>query len=283
VNEAVAVGSDDPLRRGTPPGSLRYFSTLFAPPEKRRLLGAIYAFESEIEATVNSPSHEAAHTRMQWWRTEADRFAAGRALHPVTVEMQALRDCASHDPSLLHEVLTAADLDLAHMTYASQRELEAYAYRASGALQTLIAAALAGPRELSPVEREHARELGSGVRQIEMLRDLGRDADRGRVYVPLDALEEAGIDPAALRAASPAALRSVLEPWQARLEASLSALPQRLTSIERRTQRPGLVLAALYLRLLKRIDPASPAAKDRADVPPWSRLWTAWSTAVRYS
>ncbi|HEX7373869.1 MAG TPA: squalene/phytoene synthase family protein [Steroidobacteraceae bacterium] len=283
MNKAAGAAADDPLRRGTPPGSLRYFSTLFAPAERRPLLDAIYAFEAEIAATVNSASHEVAHTRMQWWRAEADRYAAGRAQHPVTVAMQALHGCASHDPALLHEILTAADLDLAHMTYASQQELEAYAYRASGALQTLIAAALAGPRELSAAELRHARTLGSALRQTEMLRDLTLDAGRGRVYLPLDALDAAGIDPSAVRAASAEALRPVLEPWHARLVTTLAALPEGLTGIERSRQRPGLVLAALHLRLLERLDPARPAAPGRADVSPWSRLWTAWTTAVRYA
>ncbi len=56
---------------------------------------------------------------MQWWRAEVDRLAAGRPQHPITVALLGLRDCASHDPLLLHEALTAADLDLARMTYCS--------------------------------------------------------------------------------------------------------------------------------------------------------------------
>lgn len=283
VSSAAAAEADDPVRRGTPPGSLRYFSNLFAPDGRRPLLEALYAFEAEIRDTVDTASHEVAHTRLQWWRAEADRYAAGRAAHPVTVAMQPLRQCASHDAGLLHEVLTAADLDLARMTYASARELEAYAFRCSGALQMLIAAALAGARELSTAELDYARSLGSALRQAEMLRDFAIDAERGRLYVPLDAIEAAGIDPTSLKSASPAALQSVLEPWRARVKETLLALPERLAPSERSTQRPGLVLAALHVRLLERIDLAQPATLQRADVPPWSRLWTAWTTAVRYS
>jgi len=283
VSSAATPGVDDPLRRGTPPGSLRYFSTLFAPKPARPLLEALYAFEAEIRETVDSSSHEVAHTRMQWWRAEVDRYAGGRAQHPVTVALLGLRDCASHDAALLHETLTAADLDLARMTYASAQELEAYAYRAAGALQTLIAAALAGPRPLSVAEREFARRLGIAVRQSEMLRDLAIDVARGRLYLPLDAADAAGLDPADLRSATPDTLRRALDPWRSRLSRALAELPALLSRSERSTQRPGLVLAALHGRLLERIETASHASSERADVPPWSRLWTAWTTAVRYA
>jgi len=282
VSDPTAPLADDPLRRGTPSGSLRHFACLFAPAPARPLLEALYAFESEVRETVNSASHEVAHSRLQWWRAEVDRYAAGRAQHPVTRALQALRDCASHDPGLLHETLAAADLDLARMTYANQQELDAYAFRASGALQTLVAAALAGPRELSAAEREFAWRLGMAQRQTEMLRDLALDASRGRVYVPLDALAQAGIDPSSLGTASPAAVRSVLDPWRRQVAASLASLPALLGRGERSTQRPGLVLAALHRRLLDRIEPTA-LTSVRVDVPPWSRLWTAWTTAVRYS
>jgi len=283
MNSAVATHGDGPLRRGTPPGSLRYFSALFAPAPVRPLLDALYAFESEIRDSARAQSHEVAHTRLQWWRAEIDRLAGGQPLHPITVALRPLRDCASGDAALLHEVLAAADLDLAGWTYSSWQELEAYAFRAAGALQTLIAAALAGPRALSPGEREFARVLGSALRQTEMLRDLPQDVARGHLYVPLDVLAEAGLDPSNLPTSPPAALAAVAAAWRDRIAAALSSLPSLLSPAERSTQRPGLVLGALHRRLLERIDATRDAAATRAEVPPWSRLWTAWSTAVRYA
>jgi phytoene synthase len=283
MSSVTAADPGDPTRPGTPPGSLRFFSTLFAPAPRRPLLEALYAFESGIRDSLVSLSHEVAHTRMQWWRAEIDRFAAGCPLHPVTVGLLGLHDCAAGDATLLHEVLTAADLDLARLTYRSWQELEAYSFRAAGALQTLIAAALAGRRELSPAEREFARSLGSAVRQTEMLRDLPRDITRGRLYVPLDVVTAAGLDPSNLQTSQPAALAAVLTTWRDRVDGTLAALPSLLSSAERSTQRPGLVLGALHRRLLERIDVSQDGATTRPEVPPWSRLWTAWSTAVRYA
>jgi len=270
---------------GAPPGSLRYFAVLFAPPAVRPVLDALYGFEAEIRATVESSSHEAAHARLQWWRAEIDRLVAGPATHPHAIALQPLRENRNVDLSLLHETLVGADLDLARLTYRNWQELEAYCYRAAGALQTVAAAALAGDRPLTEPERRFARQLGSALRQAEMIRDLRRDMRNGRQYLPIDALEAAGLDPTALHGpASSSALESVLGTWRSRVGAELASLPGLLPErAHRSTQRPGLVLAALHEKLLAQTAKSARDPDDRAEVRPMTRLWTAWRTAMRYS
>jgi len=256
------------------PGSLRYFAVLFAAPAARAVLEALYSFEQELRRVSAGVSHEAAHARLGWWRGEVDRLAAGRPEHPIAVALLPLRACRDGDPTLLHEMLAAADLDLARMTYRTWPELEAYCFRAAGALQTLLAATLAGDRPLAPSEREFARRLGSAVRQVEMLRDLHVDLSAGRLYAPLQPLDAAGVGPADLKepASSPAAER-FLKDWAARLRGELAALPELLAdSAERARQRHGLVLGALHGRVLA-----------RTELGPLNRLWTAWRTALRYA
>lgn len=256
------------------PGSLRYFAVLFAPPAARPTLEALYAFEGELRRVSAGTSHEAAHARLGWWRGEVDRLAAGRPEHPITVALLPLRACRDGDPTLLHEMLAAADLDLARMTYRTWPELEAYCFRAAGALQTLLAATLSGDRALTPTEREFARRLGSAVRQVEMLRDLHVDLPAGRCYAPLEPLDAAGAGPADLeeQASSPAAER-FLKDWAAHLGDELAGLPGLLdNSTERARQRHGLVLGALYGRQL-----------TRTELSPLHRLWTAWRAALRYA
>jgi phytoene synthase len=270
---------------GAPPGSLRYFAVLFAPPAVRPVLDALYGFEAEIRATVEGSSHEAAHARLQWWRAEIDRLVAGHATHPHAIALQPLRENRNVDLSLLHEALVGADLDLARLTYRNWQELEAYCYRAAGALQTVAAAALAGERSLTEPERRFARQLGSALRQAEMIRDLRRDMRNGRQYLPIDALEAAGLDPTALHGpASTPALESLLGSWRSRVGAELASLPRLLPErAHRSTQRPGLVLGALHEKLLAQTASSARDPDDRAEVRPMTRLWTAWRTAVRYS
>ena len=269
-----------PDSAGVPPGSLRWYAVLFSGAPDRSLVEALYAFDAELKRIVDSQSHEAAHARLQWWRGELDRLAAGRPSHPLGQALLPLRDCRGADPALLHERLVGADLELARLTYLTWQELEAYLYRSAGALQTLIAATLAGDRELTATERDFARRLGSAVRQAELLHDLERDLARGRLYAPLQALEAAGIDPPAL-SQHPGRLTAsdFAREWRGKVRAELDALPLVLADPEQRSaQRHGLVLAALHARRLER-DAA--AITGRAELAPLPRLWTAWRVAMR--
>lgn len=273
------------LRRGLPPGSPRYFAVLFAQPTARPSLAALYAFEAELRRIVAAESHEGAHARLQWWRGELERLTAGRPTHPIAVALQPLQDRDGIDLTLLHELLAAADLDMARFTYHSRRELEAYCFRSSGALQVLIATALANGRTLCKPEHEFARQLGAGVRQAEILRDQMIDVCHGRLYAPLDELATAGVEPGAVgRAATNAAAAIFLGDWRDRVRRVLRSLPSQLdTPGLRRTQRHGLVLAALHARLVERLERFDGHANRRLELEPFARLWTAWRTVVRHA
>ncbi len=274
---------DDPLQRGTPAGSLRYFAVLYAPPAARPLLHALYAFEAEVRDTVAATSHEVAHTRLQWWRTEIDRLLGGRPEHPVTRALLPLHAAGAGDLPLLHEALVAADADLAHLTLDTPAEVDALAFRAAGTIQTLAATAACLPHLPSPAERDFARELGIALARAEWLRDLRGDVAAGRLRLPLATLEDAGIEPGSLLQESlPAGLPPILEREKSALRAMLAALPERLDRAERATQRQGLVLAALHLRLLEQVDHGRELARTRAELAPWPRFWTAWRAAVRH-
>jgi phytoene/squalene synthetase len=196
-----------------------------------------------------------------------------------------LRGRRDVDLARLHEMLVAADLDLAQMTYRNWQELDAYLLRASGTLQLLIAAVLAGERGLAPAECEFARRLGAAVRQVEILFDLQRDLARGRMYAPTEALEAAGVDPVAFARDwhEAPALRFVTD-WRQRIRRELDELPSVLAgSPQRSAQRHGLVLAALHARWLDGW--TRQVARHDAPQPelgPLTRLWTAWRTALRH-
>ena len=282
--EAGAAATDG-VRAGLPAGSLRHFAALFSGSPQRPLIESLYAFDAELRRIVAATSHQAAHARLQWWRGELDRLAAGRPTHPLAQALLPLRGRRDVDLARLHEMLVAADLDLAQMTYRSWQELDAYLFRASGTLQSLIAATLAGERGLAPAEREFASRLGAAVRQAEMLADLRRDLARGRMYAPTEALETAGIDPVAFASAPGAdAGRPFLAGWRDRVRRELDALPDALDEdSQRRAQRHGLVLAALHRRWLNGATARAAQCDGLLPEPgPLDRLWTAWRTALRY-
>lgn len=265
--------------------SPRQLALLFTDERTRAALAGLYEFEAEVRRIVGSHSHEAAHARLQWWRAELDRLARGSPTHPVAVALLAMREHGFTDWALLQELLVAADLDLARFTYHDWPQLEAYCFRAAGALQTAIAAVLAHGRPLADRERAFARRLGAGMRQAEMLRDLHVDIGRGRLYAPLDVLRSADVDPMSLGRSDPGpATQSFLDDWRSRVRGHLHGLGSLLEEPGlQRTHRHGLVLAALHLRMLDRFAGPSARAASRIDLEPLARLWTAWRTAVRHA
>jgi phytoene synthase len=276
---APAVPVDVPS--GAPAGSLEYFGVLFSAAPRRVDLRTLYAIDAEIRRSAALANHDIAHMRLQWWRQELDRSLAGHAQHPLAVALQSLRSrAAPTDLTLLRELTVAADLDLASFQYATWSQLAAYCFRSSGALQTVIAATLVSPAPLSDRERSFARQLGAMVRQVQMLRDVTRDTSRGRCYAPIEALEAHGLTVATwFSGADLRARAALLADWQSRVAAELQATGADLTTAERVHQRHGLVLRALYLKLLDAIRARS---DDNAviELSGRAKLWTAWRAAV---
>jgi len=285
------------LNRAVPPGSLRYFSLLYAPPEKREVLTAMYVIDAEIREAARGANHDVAHARLQWWRAEIDRLANHAPQHPATRLLA--RTGGGTGFARLHELLAAADMDLARLTYGTGDELRAYCSRSGGTICELIGEQLQTPREGATPDdalRVLAHRLGIGIRMSEILRDVRQDAWEGRVYLPLDLLDHHGIDHERLRSGEvDARLQAVLEAFAAEAYRALrgdtsttrpedrppaatpGASPARHAAL-----RPLHVLAGLHERLLDRIASRHyDIASQRVELGPIEKSWRAWREARR--
>jgi phytoene synthase len=268
------------VNRTAPPGSMRYFALLYSPEASREVVQALYAIETEIRESAKSASHDVAHTRLTWWRAETDRLINANPQHPAT---RVLLEHTSGDRSVfnkLHEVLAAADMDLARMTFSNQQELRAYCSRSGGAIQELIATLLVAPAALDETTRAAANKLGVGIRMTEIIRDLRQDAYDGNVYLPLDLLDQHELKTDHLRAREvdpklKDALRSIRERAIIELE-----LPPR--GAQSGHLRPVYVLAGLHRKLLDHIAARNyDVATQRIELGPLQKPWTAWRAARR--
>ena len=268
------------VNRAAPPGSMRYFSLLYTQPEKRDALTALYVIDAEIRESAQSANHDVAHTRLQWWRQEVDRLANGNPQHPATRILHSAAQSAKGF-ARLHELIVAADMDLARMTYVNMDELRAYSARSGGAVAELIAAVLLGPEPFEESVRAASNRIGAGIRQTEMLRDARQDAHEGRLYIPLDELEKNRIKLEDVRGRQVSAgVKAVLARFCASIAADMDAAMASFPAHMRSHLRPLLVLAALHRRLLQRIARRDyEIASERIELGPLEKPWVAWRVA----
>jgi 15-cis-phytoene synthase len=269
------------LNRAAPPGSLRYFALLYTPAEQRDAIAALFVIDNELRESAIGANHDVAHTRLQWWRAEIDRLVNADPQHPATRLIHSRHHGGRSSLTKLHEIVAAADMDLARMTYLNQQELRAYCARSSGALLELMAAQLSTSLEENESARSAITKLGIGIRQTEIVRDLRQDAHDGRVYLPLDEMERLAIAHEQLneRETSPS-VRELLKVLQqdAREHLSKPAVNEPL----REALRPIWVLTALHRRLLDRIAARNyDVAPERIELGPLEKPWVAWRAARR--
>jgi len=268
------------INRAAPPGSMRYFALLYTPPEKRDAVTALFVVDAEIRESAQSANHDVAHTRLQWWRQEIDRLVNDNAQHPAA-RILAASGAERRSFAKLHELIAAADMDLARMTYLNAGELRAYCARSGGGIGELVAAQLVA--SLDDATRTASNRLGALIRATEVVRDVRQDAYDGRLYLTLDRLEHHGVKHDDLRSKdlstqARALLRETAQKTLDEIEATLASIP----ASSRAYLRPLFVLAGLHAALLRQIARVDyQVGASRIELGPIRKPWTAWRYARR--
>jgi 15-cis-phytoene synthase len=261
-------------------GSSFYYSFLFLPAERRRAITALYAFCREVDDVVDEGmDSQVAAAKLAWWRAEVANLFAGRPQHPVTRALEPHRDAFGLSAAHLNEIIDGMQMDLQQSRYLDWTGLEAYCYRAAGVVG-LLAAGIFGYRDARTLD--YAKHLGIAFQLTNIIRDVGEDARKNRVYLPVADLQRFGV-PATdiLRARETPAFRSLMkfEADRARgfYDSAMSALP----AADRRAQRPGLIMAAIYRALLDEIQrDGFRVLTQRTSLTPLRKFWIAWRTWV---
>ena len=261
-------------------GSSFYYSFLFLPAERRRAITALYAFCREVDDVADEASDIAiARTKLAWWRTELANLFAGNPNHPVTRALEP--HVASHglDSARLNEIIDGMEMDLTYHRYPDFDSLKLYSHRVAGVVGQL-SAGIFGYR--NPATLDYAEALGIAFQLTNIIRDVGEDARRDRVYIPQDELARFGLEAGDIIArTNGAAFRSLME-FQADRARSYYALAEsRLAPEDRSDQRAGLIMAAIYRTLLEEIRrDGFNVLEQRTALTPLRKLWIAWKTWV---
>ena len=262
-------------------GSSFYYSFLFLPPPRRRAITALYAFCREVDDTVDECTDTmVARTKLQWWRKEIAAMQAGNPSHPVTLALQPHLVPSSLDTQHMMAIIDGMEMDLDQTRYLDYAGLQKYCWHVAGVVG-ILSASIFGYTDSRTLA--YAEQLGLAFQLTNIIRDVGEDARIGRIYLPINELQQFGVTAADLLNArhSPDFERLMafqVERAQAAYDRAFGLLP----SADRRAQRPGLMMAAIYRAVLHEIErDGYPVLKQRISLTPIRKLWLAWRTYVR--
>ena len=259
-------------------GSSFYYSFLFLPPARRLAITALYAFCREVDDIVDECTDtEVARTKLTWWRKEIAGTFAGSAQHPVAQALIPVVRTFNLPQTHFQDVIDGMEMDLRYNRYPDFATLQTYCYRVAGVVG-LMAAEIFGYRD--PATLKYAENLGTAFQLTNIIRDIREDARRGRVYLPLDELTRFGISAADIvHLQKREELQHLVEYQIERAEQYYERAFASLPAIDRKSQRPGLVMAAIYQTVLKEIRNGGCKVLDRrTSLTPIRKLWIAWRT-----
>jgi len=263
-------------------GSSFYYSFLFLPKPKRQAITALYAFCREVDDVADECTDVAiARTKLAWWRTEIANLYAGHPQHPVTQALaEAVRDYNLAEEHF-QEIIDGMEMDLDQNRYRDFKELHLYCYRVASVVG-LLSASIFGYRDRGTLK--YAHDLGLAFQLTNIVRDVGEDARRGRIYLPLDEMAQHGVSEAdILQGRESDQVRRLLESQIERAEEYYRRAFEQLPEVDRRDQRTGLIMAAIYRALLEEIRQGGceKVLNQRVSLTPLRKLWLAWKTWLR--
>lgn len=264
-------------------GSSFYYSFLFLPKAKRQAIIALYAFCREVDDIADECKDvSVARIKLAWWRTEIAHLYAGKPQHPVS---KALADAINRyrlDEEHFLEIIDGMEMDLDQNRYADFKQLQLYCYRVASVVG-LLSVQIFGFKDRKTLK--YAHDLGMALQLTNIIRDVGEDARRNRIYLPLDELKKFGVNEAEiLNSQASDKIKELLEFQIERAETFYDRALRELPAEDRKTQRTGLMMAAIYRTLLREIKADNPTQvlNARISFPPLRKFWLAWKTFIKY-
>lgn len=260
-------------RLDPPPGSSAYYALRRCAPRHRAALTLLLSFHVQVRKIIDTVSDPAvAQAKLAWWNGQIDALANHAAEHPTLRALGPFLQTHGLPPNALRGVIDSVQIDLQQNRWMDRAALLHYCARGNG--QSLrngaVILGLTSPEALSAAET-----LGVGLRLTGSIRNLGRDAAQGRIYLPLDALQRHAVTAAQLQ--------------QRNMDARVLALLQEQTALTRQTLEsalaglalhpavqtaPMLALGTMSLALLREIEQSDYAVlHQRISLTPLRKLW----------
>ncbi len=259
-------------------GSSFYHSFMFLPRDKRRAITALYAFCREVDDVVDECSDEnVARTTLNWWRNEVAAIYDGAPQHPVGQALKQLVRQFNLPQEHLLEIIDGMEMDLTRHTYEDFKALQLYCYRVASVVG-LLAAEIFGYTDRKTLK--YAHDLGIAFQLTNIIRDVGEDARRGRIYLPLDELAQFGVHTRdVLDARETEGFRNLMQFQIERARRFYNQAIDLLPAADRKSQRTGLIMAAIYRATLEEVVASGcHVLRERVSLGTGYKLWLAVKT-----
>jgi len=262
-------------------GSSFYYAFLFLPPPRRAAITAFYAFCREVDDVVDEVSDPGvAATKLAWWRTEVAAAFAGRPSHPATKALMPHTADFDIRAEHLQAVIDGCQMDLEQSRYLDFTGLARYCHLVAGVVGE-VAAGIFGQTQAATTA--YAHRLGLAMQLTNIIRDVGDDARRGRIYLPVSELKQFDVKAQEILNRGYSERFTALMKFQAerahRLYEEAQAL---LPEADRVAQKPGLMMANIYRALLVEIEREDfQVLHQRIALTPVRKLWIAMKTNWR--
>ncbi len=244
-------------------GSSFYYSFLFLDPARRAAITALYAFCREVDDVVDECSDAGlARIKLEWWRREIHNTFHGNPDHPVCKALAPAIQSYHLPESQFMKIIDGMEMDLTHARYATFEDLRIYCHHVASVVG-LLSTAIFGYAEEKTLD--FAQNLGIAFQLTNIIRDVGEDARRNRIYLPVEDLQRFQVSAGDILQG-----KETENFWQ------------QLPDADRLRQMPSLVMAAIYLALLQEIRADGyHVLKQKIALPPLRKLWIAWRTRFK--
>lgn len=263
-------------------GSSFYYAFLFLPPPRRAAITAFYAFCREVDDVVDETSDVGvAATKLAWWRSEvAKAFAGQPSQHPVLQALMPHAPLYNITAAHLHAVIDGCEMDLQQSRYLDFPGLQRYCHLVAGIVGE-VAASIFG--QTDPQTTAYAHKMGLAFQLTNIIRDVGDDARRGRIYLPVNELKQFDVKANEILNRGYSERFTALMQFQTeRAHRTYDEALALLPDADRRAQKPGLMMANIYRTLLREIEANQfQVLHQRISLTPVRKLWIAMQTNWR--
>ena len=257
-------------------GSSFYYAFLFLPRPRRAAITAFYAFCREVDDVVDEATDPGvAQTKLAWWKAEVAQSFAGTATHPVMKALMPLTAEYGITQAHLQAIIDGCQMDLEQTRYLDFPGLQRYCHLVAGVVGE-VSARIFG--QTQTVTTEYAHKLGLAFQLTNIIRDVGEDALMGRIYLPVNELQKFDVKAHEILKRTYSDRFVALMKFQAeRAHGLYDEAMALLPAEDRRTQKPGLMMASIYRTLLREIERDNfQVLHQRNSLTPIRKFWLAW-------